>query len=126
LIAADASSLIAYFEGQVRPDTEAIDTAMAAFELVLPPPVVPELIGRAGAVTTPYDELAKNAPQLPLNDGYWLRARALRSLVRSQGLRARTMDTLIAQCCIDADVALITRDDDFRQFARWGGLKLAP
>ena len=33
--------------------------------------------------------------------------------------------TLIAQFCIDADAALIARDEDYRHFARWCGLKLA-
>jgi predicted nucleic acid-binding protein len=31
---------------------------------------------------------------------------------------------LIAQSCIDHDVALITRDADFRHYAAEGGLKL--
>ena len=41
------------------------------------------------------------------------------------GLRARTVDSLIAQCCIDADVELVTNDPDFRHFASHCGLKLA-
>jgi predicted nucleic acid-binding protein len=40
-------------------------------------------------------------------------------------LRARLADTLIAQSCIDNDVALITRDADFRHFAKYCGLRLA-
>jgi predicted nucleic acid-binding protein len=34
-------------------------------------------------------------------------------------------DTLIAQSCIDHDVALIARDEDFRHFAEHCGLRLA-
>ncbi len=34
-------------------------------------------------------------------------------------------DALIAQSCIDHDVRLVTRDADFRHFARLGGLRLA-
>jgi predicted nucleic acid-binding protein len=34
-------------------------------------------------------------------------------------------DALIAQSCIDHDVPLITRDTDFRHFAKHCGLKLA-
>jgi predicted nucleic acid-binding protein len=40
-------------------------------------------------------------------------------------LRARLPDALIAQSCIDHDVALITRDRDFRYFAKYCGLRLA-
>ena len=39
--------------------------------------------------------------------------------------RASLADTLIAQTCLDPGVRLVTRDDDFRQFARFGGLRLA-
>jgi predicted nucleic acid-binding protein len=40
-------------------------------------------------------------------------------------LLARLLDALIAQSCIDHDVMLIARDDDFRHFAKHCGLKLA-
>jgi predicted nucleic acid-binding protein len=42
-----------------------------------------------------------------------------------KGLKAAVADALIAQSCIDNDVALITRDPDFRHFAKHCGLKLA-
>ena len=64
-------------------------------------------------------------PLLELLSDYWLRAAATRAAVLKRGLRARLADTLIAQSCIDYDVALITRDRDFRHFARHCGLKLA-
>jgi predicted nucleic acid-binding protein len=43
----------------------------------------------------------------------------------TKGFKARLADALIAQACIDSDVALITRDRDFRHFAKHCGLKLA-
>lgn len=42
----------------------------------------------------------------------------------SQQLKAKLADTLIAQSCLDHDVTLVTRDDDFRHFAAARGLKL--
>jgi hypothetical protein len=42
----------------------------------------------------------------------------------SQGFKARLGDTLIAQSCLDHDTPLLTRDIDFRHFARLAGLKL--
>jgi predicted nucleic acid-binding protein len=124
LIAADASSLIAYLDGESARDTVAINGALEAAELVLPPPVLIELLGR-DATARAYDEIATQAALLPIADGFWLRARATRRTLLTRGLRARAIDTLIAQCCIDADVALITRDADFRHFAQWCGLNLA-
>jgi predicted nucleic acid-binding protein len=64
-------------------------------------------------------------PRLPITPGYWERVGHNRRLILSKGLRARLADTLIAQCCIDTDVSLITFDGDFRHFERWCGLKLA-
>ena len=42
----------------------------------------------------------------------------------AKGLRANILDTLIAQSCIDHNVALITRDTGFRHFAKYSGLRL--
>jgi len=125
LIAADSSSLIAFLEGEIAPDTDAIAEAFAALELYLPPPVIVELLGKP-ADEPRYAEIVANASLLPLAEGYWQRARDSRRLIRSKGFKARGVDALIAQCCIDADVTLIARDDDYRHFARWCGLKLAP
>jgi len=124
LISADASSLIAYFSGVVAADTDAIAQALSDQTLWLAPPVIVELLGTASNEAA-YADMVSNAPLLPLAPDYWIRAREMRRRVRAKGLRARAMDTLIAQCCIDADVALIARDNDFRHFAQWCGLKLA-
>jgi predicted nucleic acid-binding protein len=53
------------------------------------------------------------------------RAGRLRARIVARSRRARLADTLISQSCIDHDVRLVTRDDDFRPFARIGGLRLA-
>jgi predicted nucleic acid-binding protein len=66
-----------------------------------------------------------NVAVLELLEGYWIRAAASRAKMLSQKLRARLADALIAQSCIDHDLALITRDNDFRHFAKHCGLKLA-
>jgi predicted nucleic acid-binding protein len=42
----------------------------------------------------------------------------------AKGLKAQTLDTLIAQFCIDSETPLLTLDSDFRHFATHCGLKL--
>jgi predicted nucleic acid-binding protein len=64
-------------------------------------------------------------PMLDPLAGYWIRAAQIRSRLIARKLSAKVPDTLIAQSCIDHDVALITRDADFRHFAKHCGLKLA-
>ncbi len=124
MISADSSSLIAYLEGASGADVDLVERAVIERELVFAPPVITEL--RAGAI--PNDELEvllADTPRLPLDDGLWDRAGRNRRLLIERGLKARFADAVIAQCCIDADVALIARGRDYRHFERWCGLRLA-
>lgn len=124
MIAADTSSLSAFFQGEESADVERIAAALEAADIVLPPPVVTELLSDPIATEAMMQTVAE-FPLLPLLDGYWVRAGNLRRSLRQKGLKAKVTDTLIAQACIDHDVALITRDADFRHFAKHCGLKLA-
>jgi predicted nucleic acid-binding protein len=47
-------------------------------------------------------------------------------LVAADGRRARLADTLIAQVCLDHDVALVTNDADFRAFASMARRRVVP
>ncbi|HTV04522.1 MAG TPA: PIN domain-containing protein [Acidobacteriaceae bacterium] len=57
-------------------------------------------------------------PLITLKDGFWHRAGKLRAKALARKRKARVGDALIAQCCIDADIALITRDGDFKAFSQ--------
>jgi predicted nucleic acid-binding protein len=124
LIAADTSSVINFLTRQNTPDARLVEAAFRAETLRLPPPVVTELL------SSPRAELGlrgvvDQAGMLPIRDDFWSAAGALRRSLLLRGLKARLADSLIAQCCIDADIPLITRDGDFRHFADHCGLKLA-
>ncbi|HEY0267481.1 MAG TPA: PIN domain-containing protein [Rhizomicrobium sp.] len=121
MIAADTSALIAFFEGASGSDIEQVALAAASGNLVLPPVVMVELLSAAPDLQTALPSVA----HLNLLDGYWERAGFNHRLLRQKGLKANLGDTLIAQSCIDHDVTLITRDNDFRHFATHCGLKLA-
>lgn len=124
MIAADASSLSALLAGESGPDVQRLTEEMSRGELRLPPVVLTELLtdSRVAKLLAPkLDDVAL----LEIGDGYWRRAGETRAKVRSRGLKANVADALIAQSCIDHDVALITRDADFRHFARHCGLRLA-
>lgn len=123
MIAADSSSLIAYFQGARGTDVEAIENTLTLKALVLPPPVLTELLSDP-EVSEPVLKLIAQTPTLQIQDDFWERAGHLRAKILAKGLKARLADTLIAQFCIDHDLPLITRDPDFRHFHRFGGLKL--
>ena len=125
MIAADTSAMVAYLSGgEAGQDLDLIAAAMANAELALPPIVLTELTSSGSSERLLDNDLAK-LPLLELTDGYWVRAGQTRRLLIRKGLKAKTADALIAQSCIDHDVALITRDKAFRHFARHCGLKLA-
>lgn len=123
MIAADTSAMIGYLKDDPDPRIDRLHAALAGQRLWLPPAVVTEL--RAGRMQhAGLDRLLKDAPILPLEDGFWDRAGVTRRTLLLKGVRARTLDALIAQSCIDAGTPLITLDSDFRHFATHCGLEL--
>jgi predicted nucleic acid-binding protein len=124
LIAADSSSLIAHFAGDRGRDTDLLARAFVDSDLALPPVVLTELLTDPRLPAQMENELV-NLLTLDIREGYWQRAGHSRRLLRQRGLKAKLADSLIAQACIDHDVALITRDRDFRHFAEHCGLRLA-
>ena len=123
MIAADTSSLVAFLQGDAGDDVEMIQSALDEHQLVLPPVVLTELLSDPG-LPAPVRSLLTALPQLQLEPGYWERAGLLRAKVIKQRRRARTADALIAQSCLDQSVPLVTRDRDFRHFAKAAGLPL--
>ena len=124
MIAADTSSIIGYLKGEADERIVRLAGAIDGQSLWLPPPVIAEL--RAGAASHALlDKLLNDAPILPLTDGFWDRAGRARRTLLAKRLKARMMDALVAQCCIDADVPLLALDSDFRHFQAHCGLRLA-
>lgn len=123
MIAADSSSMIAYFANHDGNDIEEIDYAISNRSLILPPLVVSELYSN---VNLPEDfaGLISSLPTLEIFPGYWQRCGIARATLLKHKLKARIADSLIAQICIDHDVSLITRDYDFRHFTKHCGLKI--
>lgn len=120
MIAADSSSLVSFLNGEDGNDVLQVLQAIQAGQLVLPPVVITEILTGAPAL----DAVLPAVALLPVQDGYWQRAGESRRTLVAKGLKARLGDALIAQACIDHDVPLITRDSDFRHFAKHCGLKL--
>ncbi len=124
MIAVDSSTVIAYIQGNPGRDVDLFESALDNNQIVLPPPVIPEVFCDPGLPSL-HRALLTALPLLEWKDGFWHRAALSRGQVLSRKLKARLGDTLIAQCCIDHDLVLIQRDGDFRHFAEHCGLKLA-
>jgi len=123
MIALDTSSLVAYLSNHAGRDVEAVEVALAERQACLPPAVLAELL--SDPHLPPETSAAfRQLPLLPVTEGYWERVGALRADVIAQKKKARLADALIAQSCLDHAVPLITRDSDFRTFARVRDLEL--
>lgn len=124
MIAVDTSSLSAMLGGDEGKDVELLVNGLARGDVRLPPVVLTEILSDAAAAELLAPKLI-GLELLGVSEGYWQRAGEIRAKLRARGLKAKVADALIAQSCMDHDVALITRDEDFRHFAKYCGLKLA-
>lgn len=124
MIAADRSALMAFFKAEDCRESALVFVALSASDLWLPPVVLTEMLSNPASECEMLETVAGFA-QLEIIDGYWERAGALRRLLKQHGVKGKVRDALVAQSCIDHDIALITRDVDFRPFWKHCGLKLA-
>lgn len=120
---ADSSSFIAFIKGDPGPDVLMVAQALASSHLVLAPVSVSELLSDPG-LTPSLEKLVIGIPRLDISLGYWERAGRLRALLMKHKCRPKIADTFIAQSCLDHDVPLITRDQDFIAFQKLAGLRL--
>ena len=122
MISADTSALVEYLKGGDGKEVAFIEEALLGGTLVVSPVVISELLSDS---KLSQDKIKKIMflPVLEVNEGYWQKAGIMRAKLISKKLKARLADTLIAQSCLDHNVALITLDSDFRHFKKHCGLK---
>jgi len=116
MIAADTSTWISFFQGDQGEDVRLLSRALRDRQLRMPPPVLTELLSDPGLSSSVAQTLSE-VPLIELQEGHWRRAGRLRAKVLARKRKARLGDALIAQCCIDAEIMLITRDREFEAFA---------
>ncbi len=119
MIAIDTSSLLAFLAGESGKDVEYVDVALQQGTVVLPGVVVAELFS-APNISTGLISIIRQIPLLEPSPGFWERCGKLRSKVLARKFKSKLADALIAQNCIDNEVALVTRDGDFRHYVTHG------
>lgn len=125
MIAADTSTWVAFLEGEGGEDTRLLDEALDHKQVVMIPVVLTELLSDP-KLRPDVARALSEVPLVELTADFWRRAGSLRAKVLGARRKARLGDALIAQCCADHGVPLITRDRDFRAFATSAGLTLLP
>jgi predicted nucleic acid-binding protein len=120
----DTSVWIDFLAG--RP-ADALEDALAQGMVVLPPIVVSELISGArrerqrSAIVDLLGDLTVH--DTPLD--HWFRVGDLRRGLAARGVAVSTPDAHVAQCALDRDAVLLSRDDVFKRIARVTPLRLA-
>ena len=123
MICLDTSSMIAYFQGGEGKDVTLIDHALLDQVAAFSPVTVTELLS-APNLSSNLRETLLAIPMLSIQEGFWERAGLLRAKVLAKGSKAKLADTLIAQTCLDHQVPLVTRDQDFQVFKKFARLHL--
>ena len=124
MIAVDTSSLIGFLSGDPSHETPFLKACLHEKSVYLPPVVLSELLSDP-LLPLVIQMRIESLPLLSIRDGYWQRVGKLRAALLKHQRKARMADAQIAQCCIDHHIPLITRDKDFKNFVKYGTLKLA-
>ncbi|HEY6621383.1 MAG TPA: PIN domain nuclease [Steroidobacteraceae bacterium] len=129
MILVDTSVWIDYFRGVVTPQSEKLDTLLGVEEVFTGDLILTEVL--QGFVSerdfNQARKLLASIPTIPLvgEDIAFQAARHFRKL-RSLGITIRkTIDTLIATCCIEKELSLLYSDRDFDPFVQHLGLRSA-
>jgi hypothetical protein len=123
-VVADTSVWIDFFAG--RPALELEDALLHGL-VVLPPLVVAELVSGARRKTE-RASIARLVDELPVHEtpvDHWIRVGELRRALLDQGLSVSTPDAHVAQCALDRDALLLSRDSVFARIGRSVHLKLS-
>lgn len=119
MITADTSAWIDYSRGLNTRRSEQLEQCLFNGTLAISPPVLFEILSGPG-LTPQAEQLICQLPRLEVKIGFWERAGRMRRALLKRGLKARSMDCLIAQNCIDEEVVLIAADQDYRHFSKFG------
>lgn len=120
----DTSVWIDFFNGRPAP---ALEHGLEVGVVVLPPVVVAELVSGArqprhrAAIVELVADLAVH--ETPID--HWVRVGDLRRRLSEKGIAVSTPDAHVAQCAIDLDAMLLSRDAVFQRIAGVAPLRLA-
>lgn len=122
-VVVDTSVWVEFLAGRPAPSLE---DALAQGVVVLPPLVVEELVSgaRGKREKAMIEGLLKELPlhETPLD--HWVRVGELRRSSRNKGLSISIRDAHVAQCALDRDAVLLSRDAGFASIARFTPLRL--
>lgn len=124
-VVTDTSVWIDFFTGRAVPS---LREALEQGSVVLPPLVVAELVSGAKRPRD-RDDIIDLVREFPLHEtplDHWVRVGDLRRQLRGRGLAVSTPDAHVAQCALDRDAILLSRDAVFERIATIAKLRVRP
>lgn len=122
-VVVDTSSWIDFFAGLPVPTLE---EALAHGAAVLPPIVAAELVSGARRETD-REAIVELLGELPVHEtplAHWIGVGELRRRLQRKGVSVSTPDAHVAQCALDRDAVLLSRDAVFARVAAHAPLRL--
>ncbi len=128
MILVDSSVWIDYFNGITTPQTEKLDRLLGARLLATGDLIVAEVL-QGFRLERDFDQALKLLTSLDIVSlgGEHIAIQSARNFraLRSRGVTIRkTIDTIIATCCIENGYELLHSDHDFDAFAKYLGLRV--
>jgi predicted nucleic acid-binding protein len=119
----DSSVWIDAFGGETIVEVE---RAIADNRIVLSPLVIAEILSGETAPRTreAVGLLLQDYPLHPTLLDHWIRVGDLRRMLRANGVNATIPDAHIAQCALDRDAVVYTRDEIFVRIAKHTSLRV--
>ena len=123
IVAVDTCVLVDFQSGVINAPVLLLKEKLALRKVCVSPVVFTEFLSDPRIDRKEY-EFFRGIKILEIGNGYWHRAGETRRVLLKKGLKSKLGDALIAQACIDNDVPLLTRDENFRHYEKHCGLKL--
>jgi predicted nucleic acid-binding protein len=123
VIVVDSSVWIDFLAGRPVPRLE---QALADGAVVLPPIVAAELASgtQRAREQVQLEDLLRELPLVDTPLDHWIRVGQLRLQLKKKGIAVSTPDAHVAQCALDLDAVLLTRDAVFRRISEVTRLKI--
>jgi len=119
----DTSVWIDFFNGRPVP---ALESGLAEGAIALPPVVVAELVSgaRHAKQRAALEDLVRDLAvhETPLE--HWIRVGELRRRLAERGITVSIPDAHVAQCALDRDALLLSRDAVFKRIAKQTRLRV--
>lgn len=124
MICADTNIFIDFFRGTETKAVELLERTLEEKQLLMNPFVLSELLS-SPKLPKKTEKYLLALPRIEIGTEFFERAGFLRRQIYAKGKGVSIADIYIAQACIDAEISLLTIDQDLLMISEQSDLKIA-